>query len=502
MPIRFLDEQQSGKITFTEPEMVESGFAGLPQQMREREAQAQDINKMYQQGITSAPEYAYQMAGKVGAGAVGDVAGAALSEAARGAKFIDELTGGYGSEALGGAASAIGAIPTYTGQTIGETVPQELSNLYNKYNEWAKSNPRSAMNIESGANFLGLGVPVMKRGENILDNTVNLTKSLTKKDINSFNSDELREIAGNLYQKADNIGGKVKPEFWDEYLRKVSRNIDRPEGAAQALEGVSGNKTLNKAIEALSSVQGDTQSFKALKKTDEILGDLANSAVNPQGKYTNEGRQFLMMQQELRNMVENAGEDLFVGGREAFDVAKEARKIWAASNRMSDVEAIIQKSIGAAQPSTVLKNGFRRLRDNKKKFKSFSPEEQFAIKKAAETGKAEAFLKLQASGLGPVIAGGAGFALGGPAGAAAAVPSYMLREGAKMTVEGMKGAQANKVLQQIGATATGQAPVYSSPYAYGLARDIGMSTAPIGAAQAAQQETLSQRAKRLLNERQ
>ena len=72
---------------------------------------------------------------------------------------------------------------------------------------------------------------------------------------------------------------------------------------------------------------------------------------------------------------------------------------------MKDIERIIKGAEGRPQPSTIIKNGFIRLRNDPKRFNKYSPDEQFAIKKAASTGTLEGFVKLSGSGLAPIGAG-------------------------------------------------------------------------------------------------
>lgn len=495
-----VDEQQELKIL--EQSLESDNFLDrTSRDLQNRENIAQDIRSQYQRGNIGGLEYGMQMAGKVGAGAVGDVAGQAIKSGVSMLSDIDSFLGGYGGKATGAAVDVISSIPTPSGKTLGEASGELFANLGDEYKSFAEKNPRAARNVEAATNLLMLGVPSSKYGDDILDSAVQTSKALTKKGTARMSADQVRAMGGALFEKADRIGGQLKPEFWDDYLNNLSKKMTRKSELGKGLEKATGSRqTLDKAIEALTEVQGNPQSLTAVKEADSILGELAESSIDSMGKYTREGKDFLQMQHTLRDMIEEAGDDMFVGGREAFDTVKEARKMWAAAYKMDDVERIISKAEGAQQPSTIVKNGFRRLRDNPKKFKKFTPEEQFAIKRAAKTGSLEAFIKLSGSGLSPIIAGSAGFATGGAFGAAAAIPAFAYRETMKGVADAMAATKGGRVLDVIQSQSVNQAPLMAAPYLRRGAADIAKTVAPIGTVQATQKETLAERARRLYGE--
>jgi len=489
-----------------ELQALESSFQkdgdGLGEALSERADIAGDISTQYRVGLKSLPKAAYQIGGKVLAGGVGDIVGAGMGAAGRGIAAADKYFGGYGAQALSAAGGAIGGIELPGGETVGEVIPRKAAEYGAEYAALAEANPEAALNLEAAVNIATLGIPSLKFGEKFIDSTTGLVKSLNSKELKALTAEELRERGGELFKEADQIGGKLKPEFWFEYMADAQKSLSKKSKLGTGMEIAAGTRqTLDKVVDEMQSVVGDTTSLLAVKEADQILGELAESSVDNMGKYTNEGKNYLSLQHQLRDKIDKAPDDMFEGGREAFDKVSEARKNWAASYRMSDIERIISNSEGALQPSTQIKNGFRRLRNNPKKFNKYSPDEQFAIKKAASTGTLEGFTKLSGSGLGTVITGSVGYAAGGPAGAAAAVPAYLFREGARATAEAMARKKGEAALRAISNRAQGLPPVYSQPYGnQALISGAGI-VAPSGAVSAMQDETLAQRAQRILEAR-
>lgn len=485
----------------------ENFFDRLEGDMTRRGEQAVKLTGERALGQIGKAEFGLGLVGQVGGGAVADVTGQAIKSAMLTAKDIDSFLGGYGGKATQAAADAISNISFSDTQTLGEFTKESVLPVVKtgaeKTMEFMEGHPRTARGLESAINLAAIGIPAAKWGDDVLENTYRATKGLTKKDVARLNSQQVAAIGGGLFQKADAIGGKLKPEFWDNYLDDVGQKLTRKTSIGKDLDIASGTRqTLDKVEDVLSNYRGQPQGFSSIKDVDEVLGELAYGSLDNVGNMTREGKQFLTLQRTLRESIDAAPDSIFIGGREAFKTVEEARRFWAASRRMQDVERVILSAKDATgQPATILKNGFRRIRKGKD-FKYYTPEEQFAINRAAKTGTIEGFLKLQGSGLGPIIAGAAGMATGGPVAAgAAAVPAHLLREGMKGASEAIAGNKAQNVLDVIQAGAT-KSPVYLPGYYGGEAvKALGKTVTPIGIMSSQQKETLSERTKRLMNER-
>ena len=471
------------------------GFiGGIGQSIQRRAADAGRIQQSRRSGDINRLEEAYQLAGKAGAGLVGDVSGQFIKEGVELASGLDKLTGGYIGSGLSGVAGAIGSLPSMGGGTIGQAIPQEFGRVADQYGEFAQQNPRLATNLEAGANLLALS-PALKYGEDVFSAAGKIKKSLSKSDIAKMSSNDIRKQASKLYDVADQKGGALKSDFVDQYVETISK-IRPQTDIGKALRG---NDKAAYVVEKLDEFKSQPITLRGLKEVDEILGELAYDTVDIKGAMSAEGKKLIDMQMALRDMVDKADTDMFIGGRDGFEAVKDARKFWSASLRLQDVERIIQKADGAAQPSTVVKNGFRRLRDSKS-MRYFTPEEQFAIKKAAKTGSVESFLKLGASGLVPIISGTAGAAATGGVGALAAIPAYALQQAAKKGAEALQLGKANRVQDAIKSSVFTQQPRQAllpalNDFSQSMARTTNLSGA-VAAGQDYTNERLSDRVRR------
>jgi len=431
------------------------------------------------------------MAGEVGAPLIGAPLGAAMGEAAELIGNIDNAMGGYGKKAL---------------TKIAETPPAKfvggvLAQSGEKAIEFAEKYPEATGLLNATFNLGTLGIPFVKYGDDILTNSYKAIKNIKPNEYMRFTADELREKGGQMFELTSRQGGGVKPELWSDFVKnaqkKISNELDEP--WLKSLSEVGGESTaFDDAVKILSEIPEDPRSFLAIQKADKILGDLAESNILPNGKYTKAGKDFLTLQTTLRETLDNASDDLFIGNtREALEAAKEARKLWSASYRLDDIDRIMSKAEGALQPTTIIKNGFRRLRDNPKKMKKYTPEEQFYIRKAAKTGLVEGAINLSSSRLAPLMSGAVGLATGGPAGGLAVIPAELMRRGAQQVGTDIAIRKGEQAARSVISTATGQVMPNVSPYLTEAGKAGFKTVAPISAMEAQRQENIADRARRL-----
>lgn len=496
-------ESEFGNLTpdeLGEMRAIEQSFAGtsyldrLAASTEMASQKATELQNLRRSGEIGQPQYAYRMAGEVAAPLIGAPVGAAIGEAGELVSNIDLATGGYGRKAIG----KIGE--TKAGQFVGNV----LSAAGEGASEFAQKHPELTGIANATLNIGTLGVPFAKYGDDVLEGTYKAIKNINPKEYMRYTADELREKGGQMFELASRTGGGVKPELWQDFIkdaqRKITKQIDEP--WLKKLSQVGGESSaLDDALQILSEVPDDPRSFSAIKKVDEILGDLAEKNINNKGQYTRQGKDFLTLQMTLRDKVEKAADDMFIGkGKEALNASKEARKLWSASYRLDDIDRIMASAEGARQPTTIIKNGFRRIRDNPKKFKKYTPEEQFYIKKAAQTGVLEGINYLGSSRLMPIAATGLGVASSGPAGAAAAIPAELMRRGASQVGTEMALKKGEDAARAVISTATGQNAPQVYPYLMQAGKGAIYSTAPMGAVEAQRQESLMERARRLFLE--
>ena len=487
-----------------QPVETKGMFGRIGEDIMSRAGDVAEIQAMHETGQISKPAEIAMMAGKGGAGVVGDIGGELLKGTLDVAAGIDEYTGGFVGGGLSRVGSAIGSLPSIGGGTIGEKLPQEIEQVNKAYDEFAEEHPVFSTSLESGANLLMLA-PVLKYGEDIISATGKLQKKVHNKELMKLTSGEARKKGSVLFSAAEESGGGVKDRFWKEYIDDIVKSTtDEPE-IVQALRG--NESEVYKAINRLKELDVKGQSYNSLKKMQTALGNYAEAA-RDLGAATPESRMYEHMKHALVDKLENAPDDLFVGGKQSLELSKEGRKYWAASFRLDEVERVIQRSVGAAQPSTVMVNGFRKIRDTPKLFNKYSNIEKDAIRKAAKTGKFEDVLKGFSTNLMPMItattmAGTGGAMVGGAGGAALGIASATAaRQGAKSMVEAIQLRKAQTLKKAI---REGIDPIEKRkllPAISELSTSLGKSTRPIAAVNAVMQETsqnggLSDRAKKI-----
>ena len=187
------------------------------------ESRAQDVAEiqgMHREGMISKPVEIAMMAGKGGAGVIGDIGGEVLKSTLDVASDIDEATGGYIGGGLSRIGGAIGSLPSLSGGTIGEEIPKEIGTLAEGYGEFAEEHPIISTGLEAGAN-LAMITPILKYGEDIIDAAGKIKHGLKKNQINKISAEDLRAKGGELFKIAEQKGGSVKPAFWDEYAQAL-----------------------------------------------------------------------------------------------------------------------------------------------------------------------------------------------------------------------------------------------------------------------------------------
>lgn len=252
------------------------------------------------------------------------------------------------------------------------------------------------------------------------------------------NADEIRKRAGELYQAAERSGGVLKPQFTDKFVDTVERM--KPQTDIGRIVG--GDDAFSKVVDRIGQIRGQPMTLRAAQELDELLGD-AIDGFTEMGRVTKQGKKLLDIQSSLRNMIEDAGDDVVVGGKSGFDALKQARSLWSTSHRMNDIERIIQRAEQYDQPATAIKTGFRTLYNNPNKMRGYSAAEKEAIKKAAESGVLTDLLRTAGSRLIPIVAGASGGGVGTTA--AAQMGSMASRGAATRTQLG----KANKVARAI-----------------------------------------------------
>jgi len=228
------------------------------------------------------------------------------------------------------------------------------------------------------------------------------------------NSDQLRQAGSNLYKQADQAGGVLTPQFTNEFVDEVQKLAPQTEIG----KIVGGDSPFTQAVARISAIKDKPITLQAAQEFDELLGDAIDGFVD-QGKLTKQGVKLLDVQSKFRNMIEEAKPEHFIGGKDGFDAVVQARKVWAASRRLADIERIVSRAEMMEQPATGIKSGFRTLYNNPSRMRGFTATERNAIKKAAESGIVSDIIRTAGSRLVPIVAGASGGGLGATAAATA-----------------------------------------------------------------------------------
>ena len=270
-------------------------------------------------------------------------------------------------------------------------------------------------------------------------------------------ADQIKSLANDAYKKAAEQGGILKASFTDKFIKQAQKA--KPQTTAGRILG--GDAAATKTAKKLEKLRGKQLNLEEVQEIDEFLSDRIESELLATGSLNKQGKKILDIQTELRSMVEKAPISDIAGSKEGFRTLNEARKLWAKSMRLNDIQRIIQKAQGAENEATVIKNGFRALANNPKRLRGFTPKERKLIEKAANSGIMTDALKALGSRLIPIGA----MVTGGNAAriAAAQLGTKLSREGATKTQQ----LKAKRIIDEIvGST---QLPQQQLPSRYPLA---------------------------------
>lgn len=266
---------------------------------------------------------------------------------------------------------------------------------------------------------------------------------------------QLKSQASQIYQRAENAGLAVKPQYVQNIAAKL-RQEAFSEGFDPGLHP--------KVAAVINRLENEGQTPKTLKE----LENLRRIIRSPEGDFTNPDQQRIASKlvDEYDDLVENISTPNILAGNKdvALDALKDARKVYGQSRRQATIEDLMERAkVSSGQYSqsgmdNAIRVQFAQLAKNKKRLSSFTQEERSQIKAIAEGGgNIEKFLRgvgkfsirgpvssvpyLGVAGLSPELGGP--FALGGLA----------VSEGSRRGAEAMRQAAVKRLMDTI---ATGQ----------------------------------------------
>ena len=252
--------------------------------------------------------------------------------------------------------------------------------------------------------------------------------------------EEVAAMSSAKYAEADKLGGILKPEITDKWLKKI-QGIQRISPQAQPLQTATEKEIFNSIDELVSVNKGQPLSLQAAQDIDERLGERI-SALYKDG-LPKKANALSDAQLSLRESIENATDADVIGGKGGFEALKEGRFLFSRSRALRDIERVIENAAMYDQPATAIKTGLRTIARNPKRMRGFNKEERLIIKKAAESSAPMDLLRTMGSRLNPIIAMGA---TGNPAYAVATKVGSDLSRSAG---EALQARRAGKVLQSI-----------------------------------------------------
>lgn len=319
--------------------------------------------------------------------------------------------------------------------------------------------------------FLPTGEAIMQRGGNLLKSGITgaaigsplnalgyalgagkSTKLLPEK-LPEINADKIREGASQLYQKADEIGAVIKPEFSTNVIADEVAKIKPYTSKGGLLTDDIGELAkkmtpeqikLNEIADTFQSMKNKPMTLQEAQRIDEMFTESLDGFKDNFGKLNKAGTKLYNIQTKFRDIIDNIPEKgIASGSEEAINVWKQGKVEWAKQAKMREIEKILADGEIMDHPATSMRSGFRTLMKNPKRFNRYSPEEQSLIRKAASSGATQEFLRNAGSRLLSIAATGVGAGVGGPVGA---IVGNLATTGVGMAARGLSG----KIQSQLG----------------------------------------------------
>ena len=352
---------------------------------------------------------------------------------------------------------------------VGEKVAPYAAAYDRNLEAYNRANPRAGRNfqaIRELGNVVPLGVPGVAPA---IKGAAKATKKASKMGPDVpltgakepiYKAEAVKGISSDLYKKADEVGGVLKPEARDLLITKAEKLADI------GGEKVTSEKDLFEDIfETLSKKKGKNLTLAGAEKLDKKLTTMIQKERTLAGM-TPEGLDLSDLQDDLREAMYNPTEGMVVGGKDGFEALKTATSQWSAAKKLEDIQQILDYANKTDNPATSIKAQFRILSRNKKRMAGYNAEERKLIEKAAESSKFADFLRTTAgsrlisSMLGSIGGAAGGGLVGGLAGASVGAT---LAGGARAAAKGLQKGRVSKLEKQVSKRVVIPKEIYSLP---------------------------------------
>jgi len=260
-----------------------------------------------------------------------------------------------------------------------------------------------------------------------------------------------KQVASNLYQKADDVGGVLTPDFANQMIDEAEKMMPSKEEQI-----VTGDSSVANMIERMQQLRDQPLTLQGVQGIDEGLSNLISKEFGPVG-LSKEGTKILNFQTTLRDMVNGAGPEDIQGGTEGFDALAQARAAWSQAMKVGDLARIKERADLTDNPATGIKSGIRVLLSNPSRARGYTDIEKDALRQAADRGALGGALHVFGNRLIPWAAGLAGEAAGGPVGmVAAAGAAHVATAGMRRAGTAIQTRRLGNALSVLGQPLVGQ----------------------------------------------
>ncbi|WP_146684143.1 hypothetical protein [Thioclava sediminum] len=286
---------------------------------------------------------------------------------------------------------------------------------------------------------VGFAAPVVGRGVQKLADGHAARQAITKAIKGAPSSEALRAEGRAAYDAIDRANVQIQPQAFDRTRQRIL-NMLRQNTGFDELPG-PGSLTPNsaRAMEIMRQAGDRMAKEPTAALPFKSLDQMRRQAGAAAGNFANKTDQKAGMEiiSGLDDLVKNlAPGDVVSGDVQALKtLIPKARDVWS---RMSKSQ-MIDDAIEAGQNNYLsggasgIRNQFKRILSNKKLAAKFTEAEKAAMRKVVNGSMGSQIMNLLGGGLGQLGQIGAGFGLGGPAGAAAgAVTGSLARRGSEV----------------------------------------------------------------------
>lgn len=224
----------------------------------------------------------------------------------------------------------------------------------------------------------------------------------------------VRDNASELFKEATRRGAVVNEAFNPKWQSAIDEITPRPLPNGKYTDT---DKQILSIIDTYKPKGDENWNLDDLQKVNSSLGDAYMKTLDPRsGQVDATGRAIAQLQSKFSNLVDNLGEKEVVGGRGGLDALNIAKVEWQRQAALNEVKRAEEFATMYPNESTALTNYYRTLAKSPsrmKVFESLNPESAVLIKKAAQTGATEDFLRTMGSRLISSLTGGMSGNVGG-----------------------------------------------------------------------------------------